>query len=128
MKVHFLVQSTDRLLAMQRARVDAAATVTVANIRRDPGTEGIATAKIGIDRSSLSAQVCENVSLDSKPGAPTVLTNTEGLAVTNLLVYAGSCCLSIGKAEVVKGARNVCNDGRKVPWKRHEASGQQGNC
>lgn len=73
-----------------------------------------ASTNVCIEKSSRARFVSGQVETGSRPGSCTVLSVAEEATIDGLLVYAGSHCLGLIRAQLGKPVRKLGNDGHLV--------------
>lgn len=105
------------LLSMGRKRVDPEeAQKAVDAVRRGEMSLRVAARTYGLPLASLHDRVKNKVAIDARVGPGTVLSKEEEDFVEDVLIYASRHFLLLGRRELRDAVRNICTDGRKVPW------------
>ncbi|CAB1121401.1 unnamed protein product [Ectocarpus sp. CCAP 1310/34] len=105
------------LLSMGRKRVDPEqAQKAVDAVRSGEMSLRVAARTYGLPLASLHDRVKNKVAIDARVGPGTVLSKEEEDFVEDVLIYASRHFLLLGRRELRDAVRNICTDGRKVPW------------
>lgn len=105
------------LLSMGRARVDPEkAKKAVEAVRSGNMSLRVAAEAYGLTRTALHDRVTKKVAIDARVGPGTVLSKEEEDSIEDVLIYASRHFLLLGRKQLKDAVRNICSDGRKVPW------------
>eukprot|EP00752_Nemacystus_decipiens_P009450 g8449.t1 len=110
---------------MGRQRVDSAAAEKACEaVRSGLMSQKAAAAAFGVGRTSLQRRLSGVCAMDARPGPRTVMTAAEEDAVEDLLLYAGRNYIPLSTADLRERVRQLCNDGRQIPWNRDKGPGK----
>eukprot|EP00903_Cladosiphon_okamuranus_P005888 g5823.t1 len=62
--------------------------------------------------------------MNARVGPRTVMTEAEENAIEDLLLYAGRNYIPLSTADLTERVRQLCNDGRPIPWNRDKGPGK----
>ncbi|CAB1098679.1 unnamed protein product [Ectocarpus sp. CCAP 1310/34] len=105
------------LLSMGRCRVSAEAAAKACEAVRSGSMSRNATAAAyGVNKTSLSRRLSGECAMDARVGPGTVMTAVEEDALEDILLYAGRNYIPLTTADLTERVRQLCNDGRPIPW------------
>lgn len=78
----------------------------------------------GVSKTSISRRLSGEVAMDAKVGPRTVLTKDEEDELEDVLLHAAQNFMSFSRSELREGVRQMCNDGRTIPWDPDKGPGQ----
>lgn len=78
-------------------------------------TYRVAAATFSVGNISIMNRVTGQTGMDAPVGPPTVLTGEENVHL-DVVLWAAHRHLGLSRAQLLEGIRNLCCDGRCVPW------------
>ncbi|CAN0545844.1 unnamed protein product, partial [Ectocarpus sp. 12 AP-2014] len=110
---------------MGRSRVDsAAAEKACAAVRNGSMSRYAAAAAFGLSKTSLLRRLSGECDMDARVGHGTVLTKEEENALEDVLLYAGRNYIPLTRNDLKERVRQLCNDGRPIPWDPDKGPGK----
>ncbi|CAB1099952.1 unnamed protein product [Ectocarpus sp. CCAP 1310/34] len=110
---------------MGRSRVDsAAAEKACAAVRNGSMSRYAAAAAFGLTKTSLLRRLSGECDIDARVGHGTVLMKEEENALEDVLLYAGRNYIPLTRNDLKERVRQLCNDGRPIPWDPDKGPGK----